>query len=60
MQRTLVYQVLAQLPQELRILFRGRPAEHLMDRRRALADVHFPEGTSLDALNAFRSRRTAG
>jgi ATP-dependent DNA helicase RecG len=30
--------------------------QHLMDRRRALADVHFPpEGTSLEALNTFRS-----
>ena len=33
-----------------------RRRQGLIDRRRALADVHFPpEGTSLDALNAFRS-----
>jgi ATP-dependent DNA helicase RecG len=58
MQRTLVFQVLAQLPQELPDPLPAdvRRREHLMDRRRALSDVHFPpEGTSLDALNAFRS-----
>ena len=36
---------------------RGRARrQQLIDRREALADVHFPpEGSSLDALNAFRS-----
>jgi ATP-dependent DNA helicase RecG len=58
MQRALVYQALAQLPDELSdpLPAEVRRREHLMDRRRALADVHFPpEGTSLEALNAFRS-----
>jgi len=58
MQRTLVFQVLAQLPQELPDPLPAdvRRREHLMDRRQALSDVHFPpEGTSLEALNAFRS-----
>ena len=58
MQRTLVFQVLSQLPQDLPDPLPGdvRRREHLMDRRQALSDVHFPpEGTSLEALNAFRS-----
>jgi ATP-dependent DNA helicase RecG len=58
MQRTLVFQALAQLPQELPdpvpADVRGREA--LIDRRRALTEVHFPpEGSSLEALNSFRS-----
>ncbi len=33
-----------------------RRRQQLIDRRRALADVHFPpEGSNLDALNTFRS-----
>jgi ATP-dependent DNA helicase RecG len=58
MQRALVFQALAQLPEELPDPLPAdvRRREQLMDRRRALSDVHFPpEGTSLDALNAFRS-----
>jgi ATP-dependent DNA helicase RecG len=58
MQRVLVAQALAQLPSELpdplpRPL---RERQHLVGRRQALQDVHFPpEGTRLDELNAFRS-----
>ncbi len=58
MQRTLVFQALAQLPAELPDPLPAdvRQRERLMDRRRALSEVHFPpEGTSLDGLNAFRS-----
>src|SRR5262245_9482392 len=57
-QRTLVFQALAQLPPELPDPLPDdvRRREQLMDRRRALSDVHFPpEGTSLEALNTFRS-----
>jgi ATP-dependent DNA helicase RecG len=57
-QRTLVFQALAQLPPELPEPLPAdvRQREHLMDRRRALSEVHFPpEGTSIDELNAFRS-----
>jgi ATP-dependent DNA helicase RecG len=57
-QRAVVFQALAGLPEELpdplppEVRRRGG----LIDRRRALSDVHFPpEGTSLEALNAFRS-----
>ena len=58
MQRVLVHQALAQLPETLPDPLpeevRGR--QQLIDRRRALADVHFPpEGTSLDALNSSGS-----
>jgi ATP-dependent DNA helicase RecG len=58
MQRALVHQVLSQLPAELGDPLPAdvRRRQGLIDRRRALADVHFPpEGTNLDALNAFRS-----
>jgi len=58
MQRALVFQALAQLPQELPDPLPPdiRRREALIDRRRALTEVHFPsEGTSLDALNSFRS-----
>ena len=58
MQRTLVFQALAQLPPELPDPLPAdvRQRERLIDRRRALSDVHFPpEGTSLDGLNAFQS-----
>ena len=58
MQRALVHQALAQLPPELpdplppAVLARQR----LIDRRTAVHDVHFPpEGTPVEALNAFRS-----
>ena len=58
MQRTLVHQALAQLPERLPdplppdVLQR----QELIDRRRAIHDVHFPpEGTPVDALNSFRS-----
>ena len=58
MQRVLVHQALLQLPSDL-----ADPLPHevrerlaLVDRRRALADVHFPPaGTPVEALNAFRS-----
>ena len=58
MQRVLVHHALAQLPD---VLPDPLPAElrtrhHLVDRRTALGDAHFPpERTSLDELNAFRS-----
>ena len=58
MQRVLVHEALAQLPSRLPdplppdLLERQR----LVDRRSALADVHFPPaGTSIDELNRFRS-----
>ena len=58
MQRVLVHHALAQLPD---VLPDPLPAElrtrhHLVDRRTALGDAHFPpEQASLDELNAFRS-----
>ena len=58
MQRVLVHQALSQLPPELpdplpRAI---RDRQQLIDRRRALADAHFPpQGTNLDDLNAFRT-----
>jgi ATP-dependent DNA helicase RecG len=58
MQRVLVHQALSQLPAELpdplpRAI---RDRQRLIDRRRALSEVHFPpQGTNLDELNAFRS-----
>jgi ATP-dependent DNA helicase RecG len=58
MQRVLVHQALAQLPGTLPdpLPEDVRQRQQLIDRRRALADVHFPpQGTSLDALNSFRS-----
>jgi ATP-dependent DNA helicase RecG len=57
-QRALVHQALTQLPQELSDPLPSdvRSRQNLIDRRAALHDVHFPpEGTPLDALNAFRS-----
>ncbi len=58
MQRVLVHQALAQLPGTLPdpLPEDVRRRQQLIDRRRALADVHFPpEGSNLDALNTFRS-----
>ncbi|MGH8637728.1 MAG: ATP-dependent DNA helicase RecG, partial [Burkholderiales bacterium] len=58
LQRALVHQALAQLPAELADPLPPaiRQRQQLIDRRRALAEVHFPPGgTSLDDLNAFRS-----
>jgi ATP-dependent DNA helicase RecG len=57
-QRALVHQALALLPQELADPLPAdvRSRQNLMDRRAAIHDVHFPpEGTPVDALNAFRS-----
>jgi ATP-dependent DNA helicase RecG len=58
MQRVLVHTALSQLPERLpdplpaAILER----QHLVDRRSALSEVHFPaSGTSVDELNQFRS-----
>jgi len=58
MQRVLVHTALSQLPERLPdpmpagILAR----HHLIDRRSALAEVHFPQsGTGIDELNRFRS-----
>jgi ATP-dependent DNA helicase RecG len=58
MQRVLVHHSLAKLPADLPDPLPAslRERQHLLDRRRALADVHFPpQGTSLDQLNSFRS-----
>jgi ATP-dependent DNA helicase RecG len=58
MQRALVHgalaQVAASIPDPIPPATRAR--QQLVDRRTALADVHFPpEGTSVDELNAFRT-----
>ena len=58
MQRVLVHHALEQLPPELADPLPApvRSRGHLIDRRRALAEVHFPPaGTSLDELHRFRS-----
>ena len=58
MQRVLVHDALAQLPDVLPdpIPPEVRERQQLVDRRTALADVHFPpEGASVEQLNAFRS-----
>ena len=57
-QRVLVHQALAGLPPDLADPLPGevRARQALIDRRRALAEVHFPpEGASLEELNRFRS-----
>ena len=57
-QRVLVHQALAGLPADLPDSLPGevRDRQGLIDRRRALAEVHFPpEGAPLDELNRFRS-----
>jgi ATP-dependent DNA helicase RecG len=57
-QRALVYQALTQLPQDLPdpLPADARSRQHLIDRRTAIHDVHFPpEGADVSALNAFRS-----
>ena len=58
MQRVLVHHALAQLPDVLPDPLPAdlRTRHHLVDRRAALGDAHFPpEQASLDELNAFRS-----
>jgi ATP-dependent DNA helicase RecG len=58
MQRVLVHHALAQLPGVLPDPLPAalRTRRHLVDRRTALGDAHFPpERASLDELNAFRS-----
>ena len=58
MQRVLVHHALEQLPPELPdpLPPTVRARAQLLDRRRALADVHFPPaGTSLEELERFRS-----
>jgi ATP-dependent DNA helicase RecG len=58
MQRVLVHHALAQLPAELPdpLPPSVRSRANLMDRRQALADVHFPPpGTPLDELQRFRA-----
>jgi ATP-dependent DNA helicase RecG len=58
MQRVLVHHALEQLPSDIPdpLPSELRAKQKLIDRRRALGEVHFPpEGTSLDELNAFRS-----
>jgi ATP-dependent DNA helicase RecG len=59
MQRVLVHHALAQLPEDLPDPLPEdiRARQHLIDRRTALHDVHFPaESASVDDLNAFRSQ----
>jgi ATP-dependent DNA helicase RecG len=58
MQRAIVHQALSQLPADVPDPVppdvRGR--QHLVERRGALLDVHFPpQGTSIEDLNGFRS-----
>jgi ATP-dependent DNA helicase RecG len=58
MQRVLVHYALAQLPESLPdpLPQDVRQRQRLVDRRTALADVHFPPGgTSVTDLNQFRS-----
>ncbi|HEY7058272.1 MAG TPA: ATP-dependent DNA helicase RecG [Vicinamibacterales bacterium] len=58
MQRTLVHQALQQLPPTLPdpLPLDVRQRQGLLDRRRALEEVHFPAAdTPIDQLNAFRS-----
>ncbi len=57
-QRSLVHHALAQLPAEVSepLPAAVRERQHLIDRRTALHDVHFPpEGTAASELNGFRS-----
>jgi ATP-dependent DNA helicase RecG len=58
MQRAIVHQALAQLPAEVPdpLPAEVRARQALVERRSALADVHFPPaGTSVEDLNAFRT-----
>ena len=58
LQRVLVHHALEQLPPDLEdpLPPAVRARQQLIDRRRALADVHFPPpGTSLDELQRFRA-----
>jgi ATP-dependent DNA helicase RecG len=58
MQRALVHHALEQLPPELPDPLPAdvRTRQHLIDRRRALVEVHFPPaGTSIEELHRFRA-----
>jgi ATP-dependent DNA helicase RecG len=58
MQRVLVHNVLAQLPDVLPdpLPIAVRERRHLIDRRQAIVEAHFPpEHTAIAELNAFRS-----
>jgi ATP-dependent DNA helicase RecG len=58
MQRVLVHHALEQLPPELPdpLPAEVRARQQLIDRRRALAEVHFPPaGTSMEELHRFRA-----
>jgi ATP-dependent DNA helicase RecG len=58
MQRTLVFQALQGVPEELPdpLPLAVRERQHLIERRPALEQVHFPAAdASVDELNAFRS-----
>ena len=58
MQRVLVHHVLSQLPPEIQDPLPAdvRTRQHLIDRRTALTEVHFPAaGTPIEALNQFQS-----
>jgi ATP-dependent DNA helicase RecG len=58
MQRVVVHNALAQLPATLfdPLPVDVRNRQHLIDRRTALVDVHFPPaGTNVDEVNRFRS-----
>ena len=57
-QRALVHSALEQLPEHIAdpLPAAVRDRQHLVERRAALHDVHFPpEGTPVEQLNAFRS-----
>jgi ATP-dependent DNA helicase RecG len=58
MQRVLVHHALSHLPADVPDALPAdvRERQRLIDRRTALSEVHFPPaGTSIDALNTFRS-----
>jgi ATP-dependent DNA helicase RecG len=58
MQRVLVHHVLSQLPSDVPDPLPAgvRARQHLIERRTALAEVHFPSaGTPIESLNQFRT-----
>jgi len=58
MQRAIVHRALSALPEAIQdpLPAEVRARQHLVDRRTALLDVHFPPaGTPIETLNAFRS-----
>ena len=58
LQRAIVHRALSALPESIQdpLPAEVRARQHLVDRRTALLDVHFPPtGTSIETLNAFHS-----